>query len=170
MRVDTMIRSAWCTFLDGLISKARAQPRSAKPGNVLTNWTGMSSHQADYCRSSSGKGDSAGNRLCPTHVIEEQGGFGGEGQLRGPCWRRAVLGSASEQGRPSHRCQRFARAPPLPFGVCVGLLTRKPRLLIAWAIKTAHEGGGCLCVLCVGGMVTVQVQRKASSTGSPLEW
>lgn len=43
----------------------RSEPRSAKPGNVQSNWTGMTSYRADYCHSSSGNGSSTGDRLCP---------------------------------------------------------------------------------------------------------
>lgn len=49
-------------FFNGFIFEASVQPRSAKPGNAQTNWTGTTSYQADYCHLSSGNGDLAGGR------------------------------------------------------------------------------------------------------------
>lgn len=59
-------------FSMALFFEVSVRLRSAKPGNVQTNWTGMTSYQADYCHPLSGEGGSTGYRLCLTcsHMIE----------------------------------------------------------------------------------------------------
>ena len=107
-RADTIIWSTGCTFLNGFSFRVSMQPASVKPGNVQTNWAGMTSYQADYCHSSSGNGGSTGDQLCLTcSTWLRVGGVGGlQCLLAG-----AFLGSASEQGRISHHCQKFGGSP-----------------------------------------------------------
>lgn len=59
-------------FFSDFIFEVSVQPRSAKPGNAQTNWTGTTSYQADYCHLSSGNGDLARGRALsdPQHMTE----------------------------------------------------------------------------------------------------
>lgn len=62
------------------------RPGSAKPGNVQTNWTGLTSYQADYCHPSSGNGGSTGGPALSDvqHMIESAAV--GEVGAAAPAW------------------------------------------------------------------------------------